>query len=307
MATNIVGSLTPEQAIARGQDVVDVLLQDWGSSVDDAYPILTASGVLGLSFTPAAVMIGPWSTVDRCWATWNSQSNGLGFERGVIKPLSVDTPISFALPGNNTGTPIRTGLINPDAPDTAQFYNELFFFPQLVTPQSGSVLDVPPGTQSALQPTQYVKTDGSTSNFGPDNIARNCLHLRFFLKAGVIPFSTKRFPYQVDSGDVFNTLPAGAEYALVYVPIFGRKKIVVRCAANKAGAVFRVGMLRNSNASSGLYMTPVYETTDGEKTATVANTSLKFEFCEPLADWMVLYVTPALNATAVNFTVTAYD
>jgi hypothetical protein len=294
-------AISPEEALQRGFDVFDVTLINWGFDVKDSYPIVNGPLVpnLGFPFTPQGVMIGPRSTVDRCWVSWNNERTIPGNSNFVTREVSVDTPIFFSLPANapNRGiTPAPASLITD-----AQDKNLLYFFP--TTPISTiPAIDVPSGVRSTVIPTTYAKADGSVvAFFGGNLIINPVLELRFFLKSGLNAPPTKRFPYQ-NYVTTLNPLPAAVEFTAALIPTFGRKNVIIQASCTKSNSVVRIAALRNSNPTI-----PMQETTEGQKTSTAVNQSLRFQLCDPAADWTIVYVTPGDNAANFTFTVTAYD
>ena len=298
MPLGTLAALTPEEAVARGHDVFDVTLVQWGMTISDSYPIASATGTKGFPITPQAVMIGPRSTVDRCWVSWNTQRPIPGTPMYLTRELSVDSPLFFAMPANERGvlTTAPTSLITD-----AQDKNMLMFFP--TTPISfAPMLDAPPGIRSTVTPATYAKADGTVVAFGPDNISRPVLELRFFLKPGFCIPSTKRMPF-FDWG-TYNGLPVavGVEYAAGYIPTFGRKNIVLQATSNKVGTTVRVAALRNANPDK-----PLQETTEGLKTTVAVNESLRFQFCDPAADWIIIYAAKTDVNADFTFNIVAYD
>jgi hypothetical protein len=76
------------------------------------------------------------------------------------------------------------------------------------------------------------------------------------------------------------------------------------------GSVVRLAALRNVNAfldGGGNAICPVQETTEGQKTSTAVNESMRFQLCEPLADWLAIYVTPGADGSTMAYTITASD
>src|ERR1700754_3376308 len=112
----------PEEALARGADIFEVLLADWGTDPSDRWPLSVVSTGNAdqptFSITPVGVAIGPRSTVDRAWLSWNTQQEwqpgvfGEGFAQFLSRPVSVEQPIYFGVPAKDTGT-LRSPLSNP--------------------------------------------------------------------------------------------------------------------------------------------------------------------------------------------------
>ncbi len=296
MATALLAGLTPDEAVSRGHDAVDVMLQDWGTNTKDSYPIATAAGISSFPLTPAGVMIGPRSTVDRCWVSWNTQIRIPGSPLFVTRELSVDTPLLFAQPASRGVLTTAPASLITDAQDR----NLLFVFPTTPIAAVPSI-DSPPGVRSTVAPANYVRADGSAAVFGPTNVVQPFLHLRFFLKTGLSAPSTKRFPYQNFAS--FTPLQINTEFRAGIIATFGRKNIVIQTASSDPAATIVITALRNSNPTI-----PIQETIEGIRTTTAANQSVRFQLCDPAADWIIIYVTPTGAAnTSFSYTITAYD
>lgn len=292
----LLSAMTPEEARARQHDVLDVTLVEWARATTDSYPIATATGVKGFPYTPRAVIIGPRSTVDRCWVSWNSQRTLSGSPLFMTRELSIDTPLLFGMPANSEGalTTAPVSLIT-DAQDD----NMLFFFPTMPVPAS-PIGVTPPGVPSTVTPESYLQADGTEVEFGPDNISPPVLELRFILSSAVPVQATKRFPYQ-NWVNFPNALPA-EEYAAAYFPTYGRKNIIIQATSDEVGAIFRVAALRVTNQTL-----VIQETTEAQKTIAVANESLRIQLCDPMADWLIVYVTTASGNAGARIMITARD
>lgn len=310
---------SPEDATSTGQDIFEVVVEDWGTDSTDRWPLGAAGGMVtadqrGFPFTPAAVVLGPRSTVDRVWLSWNTFKKwplGSGFQQFLYRTLSVDNPIVYSLPAGNG---VLNSALVGDTPIGAAFTQGLiYFFPGM----SPTDPDFPVGSglvQSTFLPATYIKADGTVGTFGSNPLGTALfdtpvLHLQFVTNKAVPQLPTKRFPYQARSSGGNTTIGnLQDEYAVAFIPTFGRSKITVQMDGSEAGMVFRVGALRalNNSVAAGFLC---HETTEGEKTAAAANESVKFQFCDICADYIVLYATSAaVNlGTTTNFTVTAYD
>jgi hypothetical protein len=245
--------------------------------------------------------------------TWNTQKQwppppSLQFEVFLQRLISLEAPMLFAQPagrGVAPGTPpaLTSSLSN------AMRLGLIYFFP---TPASPAITaEFPTGSgriQSTLLPTTYTKVDGTIVPFGTGDSSpyfdKPVLHLLFTIKANLPSPNTKRFPYNVQ-GSASNLDPEALqdEYPVAFVPVYGRKSIVVGVSGSEAGMIFRVGGLR------GLNQFGASETTEGEKTAVAALERVKFHFCDPCLDYIVIYATSAevALATTTTFTVSACD
>ena len=299
MALFTITVLTPEEAVARGHDAFDVILSNWAGSALDTYPVVNSGArQASFPFTPQAVIIGPESTVDRCWFSWNSQKPNIAsfIPENLTRQLSVDSPLFFSQPANKGiittgGAPSVKGM-------TA---NLLYAYPTLPI-NAIPYINNPAGIPSTVIPATYLKADGAVTNFFAD-YQLPVLHLRFFLKGGLSMPPAKRAPQftqlPVNGGFVFG---AGVEVQFAAIPVYGRKNIILQMRATTAAATFRVAALRGTNPTTALQ-----ETTEGLKTTVLANESVRFHLCDPAADWLFLYVNPSVDATDCGFTLAAYD
>lgn len=304
------GAPVAQQINANSQDVVDVLMYNWGVNIKDSYPpVLSSNGVTVLNspafpFTPTAVMIGPRSQIDRCFIAWNYQSGPQVQTRTVVRVLSAEAPLLFPQTTN-------VGHISSTDADpiiaTAQARGLLYVTPH-VFPVTVTEADSPgsnaEGFMTTLLPEQYMKADGSLQAFlsqttGDHQGELPLLHLQFFLKPSPLAQPTKRFPYHNAV-----SIPAtdDGEHLLWSWPVYGRKTISLQVRSSLANIPIRVAALRNVQRNYR-----IQETTEGEQTSTVVNGSMKFRFCDLAADYLLLYATrDGVNST-ITATIAAYD
>src|SRR5512147_2258443 len=125
--------LSIEDATKLGYDVYEVLFADWGIT---NYPstIFTnmqfpQPGQPGIPATVAGIAIGPRSTVDRCWVSYNplKKRNPLVANQpnGLLRMLSVESPLMFAQASGPPGIKNNPGQTDDPATtlsDKGQFY-----------------------------------------------------------------------------------------------------------------------------------------------------------------------------------------
>jgi len=156
-----------QDAQKRGDSVYEVLYTDWGMNIADSWPP-NPGPFMPLSIAGAA--IGPRSTVDRAWLTYNLQQlftgnalialNGQGPITSRIRQLSVDTPLLFsqaAALGAQSVVPPNFGEYNEAR--TMLEEGALAFWPfgvQVAGPSNSVV-----GTRD-LYPSQSVSTSLTT-------------------------------------------------------------------------------------------------------------------------------------------------
>lgn len=306
------GAPVAQQIHANGQDVLDVLMYNWGVNVKDAYPpILASDGVTaldspGFPFTPQAITIGPRSTIDRAFVAWNYQAKTSVQTRTVVRVVSIDAPLLW---------PQTAGVGHISSTDSdpliarAQFNNLLYVtphvFPTGVTEAASPGSGVQEGYMSTLLPEQILKADGTAEDFyqqgGDASVLLPILHLQFHLKPGSIVQPIRRFPYV--NGFRQAILDPNVEELMTGWPIYGRKSIGLQVSSSIAGTTFRIAALRNVNRNYR-----IQETTEGEQTSTAADESLRFRFCDLAADYLLLYATAPNGASrTVSATIQAYD
>ncbi len=315
MATSQLSIAFPEQALSKSSDIFEVLLTDWGTDPSDRWPLSLVSTATvdqpTFPITPSGVCIGPRSTVDRAWLSWNTQEKwtqdifGEAFSQFLSRPLSLEQPIYFAVPAKNTGT-LESPLTNPIG--TAMSRNLFYAFPQM--PLNFPQATVPGISESTTVPAEYMTALGDVLPFlsGDWYSVTPLLHLQFLFKPGLTP-PTKRLPWNVKMGQSAGSTP-GVEVPIFQVPTFGRKHIHITCSGSEAGIAYRVGALRGlRNTTDPTYVQQ--ESTEGLKgvtTAFAANEACHFHLCDPCADYVTLYATLTVAlATSISFQVTATD
>lgn len=147
---------TVEDAIARGHDVFEVIFTNWGISANNPPRTLTdftnlqypQPGQPGLPATLAGIAIGPKSTVDRAWVTFNlgKRANLAEPVNGyqLIREVSVEAPLLFTQASNPNQ---RNNPLDPDDPvKTLTEKGALYVFPFVDRPnQFISIVAAPAG------------------------------------------------------------------------------------------------------------------------------------------------------------------
>ena len=334
---------TVEDAIARGHDVFEVIFTNWGVSpnnppttladfTDLQYP---QPGQPGLPATLAGIAIGPQSTVDRAWVTFN-----LGKRADVTQPVnaynlirevSVESPLVFTQ-ASNPGQ--RNTPLDPDDPvKTLTQKGALYVFPFVDRPNQpspGSAVQlIFPGTtqlprnDSTVLPKEYRDANGVVRDFRNQLINPQLtdsvfiaptLHLRCYLKNPYHYPPTRRAPLQYRGlMDVRenNLDPTPPELLIVSLPTYGRRKIAVEMHMNagapevgnanfRIGGVFSMGQLEE-----------IQEVTLDTRTGIAPGAPILFEVNSPGVDYLNLYVAcPVSRLIAfarVNYAVAAHD
>jgi hypothetical protein len=317
-----------KDAIARGHDLYEVIFNEWGfrdpgdptgdyknlqwppTSVDTATP--NGPTEVSVPTALAGIAIGPQSTVDRCWVSFNlgkspTFATQASLRTNRLHRLSVDTPLMFTQNAN----PGKKDL--PGAPDNPLFSQvvdgSLYVFPFADDFGSGnqSQFEFPKLQETTVLPQTYRPASGGAGvNFGTNVDGNNLfprLHLYLYLKAPIVYAPQKRFPLQVQ-GTVGSHTPVavGAERLIAAIPTFGRKRIHIMMMASQV-ADYRVGAIRAISQTTDLQEQPV-----DRAQAISPNTPVIVGPCAELedVDYTNLYVTMSAPGT-VLFQLTAYD
>lgn len=308
------GAPVAEQINANGQDVVDVLMYNWGVNVKDSYPpVLFDDGVTvkdinnpDFPFTPQAIMIGPRSTIDRAFVAWNYQA-GSGIQtRTMVRVLSLDAPLLFPQTSGEGG--IKATDADPiiaGAQGRGLLYVTPHVFPVPIAESANPGGGIQEGYMTTLLPDQILRTNGSAQDFydqsGSSRVMLPILHLQFYLKASGLAQPIKRFPFH--NAMQLDILDPNTEELLMGWPVYGRKTIAFQVSSAAADTTIRIAALRNVQRNYR-----IQETTEGEKTLATANVSERFRFCDIAADYLLLYAsTPSIAPRTVKATIAAYD
>lgn len=339
---------TVEDAIARGHDVFEVIFTNWGVSPNNPPTVLAdfanlqypPPGQPGLPSSLAGIAIGPKSTVDRAWVTFN-----LGKRADVSQPvdaynlirmLSVESPLLFTQASNPN---LRNNPLDPDDPvKTLTQKGALYVYPfvdrpNLPLPGGSAVQVIQPGlsrtprNDSTVLPEQYRDANGVLRDFknalvplpfGSVFLAPT-LHLVCYLKNPYHHPAPRRAPLQYRGKRQIlpnNLDPTPTEQRLISIPTYGRRKISIALytgtppplAPDNAGignASLRIGGIFSMGQLEG-----IQEVTLGLRTGIPAGTPILFEVCSPGVDYLNLYAAvPVQNLTTceVNYVVTAHD
>jgi len=336
---------TVEDAIARGHDVFEVIFTNWGVSPNNPPTVLAdfanlqypPPGQPGLPATLAGIAIGPQSTVDRAWVTYN-----LGKRADVSQPVnaynlirevSVESPLVFTQ-ASNPGQ--RNNPLDPDDPvKTLTQKGALYVFPfvdrpNVPLPGGSAVQLIFPGTlqlsrnDSTVLPEQYRDANGVLRDFknapsatltSPVFISPT-LHLRCYLKNPYHYPPTRRAPLQYRGlMDIRENAPdpTPPELRIVSLPTYGRRKVSIELHVGTGApdpdvgpATFRVGGVFSMGQLEG-----IQEVTLGLRTGIPSGTPILFEVCSPGMDYLNLYVACPVGGliafARVHYAVTAHD
>ena len=334
---------TVEDAIARGHDVFEVIFTGWGVSPSNPPTVLAdftnlqypQPGQPGLPATLAGIAIGPKSTVDRAWVTFN-----LGKRADVTQPVnaynlirevSVESPLVFTQASNPN---LRNNPLDPDDPvKTLTEKGALYVFPfvdrpnlplpggsavQVITPQVGQVVR----NDTTVLPRQYRDANGVLQNFSnalaptlfSSVFVSPTLHLVCYLKNPYHYPPTRRAPLQY-RGQVLipqnESNPTPPERLIVSIPTYGRRKITVEmhmtANADLGNARFRLGGILSMGQLEG-----IQEVTLDSATGVAPGTPVLFTLQNtPGVDYLNLYAACPVGGLLVggdlNYAVAAYD
>lgn len=333
---------TVEDAVARGHDVFEVVFTDWGISPTNP-PVATIDftnlqfpqpGQPGLPATLAGLAIGPKSTVDRAWVTYN-----LGKRANVTDPdtaynlirmVSVESPLVFTQASNPN---VRNNpLDNNDPVKTLTQKGALYVYPFVDRAAGGSAVQIiNPGSPNALlssrndstvPPLEYRDANGATralrNSVVPtptrSTFVSPTLHLYCYLKSPYYYPPTRRAPlqYRGISNVPANDGELADERCIVQIPTFGRRRIVVEAhmdvpapEAVVGSATFRLGGIPSMGQLEN-----IQEVTLATSSAVAPGVPVLMEFHSPGMDYVNLYVTCAVAvvaSTGLGYAVTAYD
>jgi hypothetical protein len=313
-----------EDAIARGQDVYEVLFAGWG--LTDAPPStqfanmqFPTAGQPGIPSSVSGIAIGPKSTVDRCWVSYNPgkrrTANDPLQQENLLRALSVDSPLIFTQASPGPGVRNVPGAIN-DPVTTLADKGAFYIFPMADHPLGGGgdpiTFKYPRVQATTVLPPTYTDVNGviRTFNFVADTATQPramspFLHLYLYLKQPPIQFIPhKRAPLHVQGSFLYPADSIGTEFIVAQIPTFGRRAIKVMMRGGAAD--FRVGALRAIGQEAAMFEQPV-----DQALAVPAGTPTVLSPCNECchyADYTNLYITPTTNAvTGVTFQFTAYD
>lgn len=323
-------SFSMEDALARNNEVYELEFDRWGER--NAAPGVNPSEV-NLQWPPpgsrpipssmAAVAIGPRSTVDRCWISWDRQKILNIPPADVLLPDAVvnvpriitrDAPLLFPQ------TTAREPTLNPAMQswwDAMQF-GIAYVFPWGPRPGFNDLVQ---GLGSSGHGGAYGTTTGSFAGqtyvnmFGVSEVflaEMPFLHLMLYAKLPSFSPPTKRASMLRE-----RTVQLGAGTGNVLAaryPIFGRKHVGISLMSNAAfgspaqTADYRIGLIRNVNENPIGSDSPVFEVKAFEALAVPGNTPLNIQLDNPCADYLSIYVTNgALGPIGVALTTVAED
>jgi hypothetical protein len=318
-------------AQSTGQDIYEVQFPSWGvrtaaagqAAVNPNFQF-PPPGSPAIPLSLAGIALGPRSTVDRCWVSWNRQKAvGLagpalgGFNQGVpttrVRPMTNEHPLMFSQATAIGAVPTAaasSGIYDPNNSPTYAMQNGLLYvWPKEPTPypgsDSGADVVCTTAQSTTIIPADYIDQNGTGRIFGSapngGNYYKPYLELYLYLRPPLFSPPTKRFPVLVS--DVIPVTLPNTITPIDFIPIFGRKNITVTLAGR--GAVFQLGLINCVCENSGGTTMPL-EGTAGSAITPGADTSI-IQIANPCADYLVVYANVSAAPTTVQVQVAAYD
>lgn len=324
-------------ALATSQDAYAVEFPDWGVRT-----VAAAAKAINPNFqwpppgSPAAesslavMAIGPRSTVDRCWVTWNRQKivTAIPSDTPVAvdsrpRQLSAGSPIVFATGGRPGYLPSVADppILNND-PQTAMHNGWIYAFPK----ERGDAAIVnssltPPGFQgtadTTILPSTYVDETGAITPLASSGFIGTLtilpfLELLLYPQAPRFAPPAQRFPYFFDA--TRDVIVGSGFNVVAQVPIFGRRHTRVSLRTSTFGGFagttnYRVGVLRNINEGAAALSRPIFEAPVGSAAGVAANQAVDFDLGHLCADYLNVYAQTVGGGVPgrVQVTVAAYD
>lgn len=318
-----------DEAQQRGVDVYEVLVEDWSVNqsgiVNLQWP---PAGTPGVPVSVAGIAIGPRSTIDRCWVSYDLQKQKLGVDLTItdrLRRLSVDSPIIY-------GQAARKG-ITPDYSIITPIEEQVQKGPLVITAYAGLVGDPTnfggspyPGltafgpVDSTVIPDEYVDATGAVRNFIPESgppsapgALNPLLHLLIYLKAPPAYVPTRRFPL-VLRGKSIPQANTQVEFLVAQIPVYGRRQIKLMMVGHGTGPwSFRIGGLRALAAANASFTNIYEEPVDGTTTPVADGVPVVLSACNGLntgLDYLNIYATTAQetgSGSFVTYQFSAYD
>jgi hypothetical protein len=322
--------LSIDDALSTSQSVYEVQFPSWGirtspaglTSINPNFQF-PPPGARAVPTSLAGIALGPRSTVDRCWVTWdrqkivaaNATQGGKVQVESLPRPLTVDAPLMFP-----QGT--RVGILPSTAappttnndPQMAMHLGLLYVFPkdqgsadQIIGPSLGAQ------TATTILPDTYVDSTGTTQILGTANPSNPLflapyLELYLYLQPPLFPPPTARAPLLVNYQ--YPCEPSPTPVCIAQIPIFGRRHVRVQVRNLTRVCSYQVGLLRavRENSPLPLVTAPLFEAPAGSAAGVAAGTTATFDLDHPCADYLNLYADAGnVGGSQIPLIVAAYD
>jgi len=318
---------TIEDSIARNEEVYEVEFTRWGTRL--GAPGAT-SPQENLQFPPpgarpipssvAVAAIGPRSTVDRCWITWDRQKILNVPPADVVNPdpvismpriVTCDAPLLFP----------QSTKVAPSLPATQSWWDAMQFGTAYVfpwgpkpgintlaqglgaTPHGGKF-----GTTTGFYTGQTLVTlSGAEIPFAPEE--EPFLQLLLYTKPPLFAPPTRRAAMlrskvwsAVDDTDI-----------VAIYPIFGRKRVGISLISHSFSGVpaktcdYTIGIIRNVNEDPFFERAPLFEVKAAEALGVPGETGINIQLNNQCADYVVVHISTRANPAGGALTVVAED
>jgi hypothetical protein len=320
-------SFSIENALASSQETYDLDFADWGFRSDPLKPNenvrFPSPGKSAIPTTLAGLSIGPKSTVDRCWVSWDRQRNltipndtDSGLVTSPLRRLSLGSPLTYSQ-ATNVGTLVPGVDI---AVNAAMQRGLLYVFAHafgMGEPPTPFSYDLGYFGDTTILPETYVDQFGVIRQFkgsGGFDFEAPFLHLVLNLRPPRFSPPTERFPLM--RTNTTSVLLANPKTRVAMIPIFGRKHVRVQVVSRTSGPVmgrtsdFWLGLVRNLNESKTAApndFSPVFEINAGTALGLAPDVPASFSLDNPCADYLAIYNTTTIGNNHLMYTVVAYD
>lgn len=312
--------LLVDEAQSREADVFELFFDTWGYA--GQVPTITdftnlqwpaPPPVLSVPVSLAGIAIGPRSTVDRAWISYNiGRSTVDATDVGPpltnrLRQVSIDSPLMFTIQA-------ASGSMNDPATETPPVSmarrGSLYVYPFANTPIP-QVSDVQ--NETTVLPLLHTLTLGGTGQYSDVNgVARTFatinsvfmapyLHLYLFLKTPTRFQPGPRAPFFAQQ---VVAVSSASEGIVAQIPVYGRKSVhvLMEQVSGTGTCDFRVGALRSIACEQEWPVDQILAVPKGTPVVITPCAGQHFE-----ADYVNLYAKPSVAAPFIRFSVTAYD
>ena len=325
---------TIEDSIARNEEVYEVEFTRWGTRLDDP-----SAGILpqeNLQFPPpgarpipssvAVAAIGPRSTVDRCWITWDRQkilkippADVVYPERVVSMPriVTCDAPLLFP----------QSTRVTPSLPATQSWWDAMQFGTAYVFPwgpapgfnpagqgSGGASHGGKFGTTTGFYVGQtFVTLDGKVLPFTPEE--EPFLQLLLYTKPPLFAPPARRAAMLRSKvwSSTSDPNDNDDDGIVAIYPIFGRKRVGISLISHNFSGVpaktcdYTVGIIRNVNEDPLFEPAPLFEVKAAEALGVPGETGINIQLNNQCADYVVIHIKTLTSPAGGALTVVAED
>ena len=303
-----------EDSLARNNDVYEVEFSNWGfrdvapaPNVPDVNLQYPPPGARPIPSSCAVVAIGPRSTANRCWISWDRAktlqvpaADNPNPQAVISLPriITLDAPLLYP-----TTTRDKPSLGPAQSWWDAMQLGIAYVFPFGPKPGAQNALvdgvgNVAKGgefgqtTTCFPNITPFVNMFGVSGPFTP--LEEPFLHLLLYPK---LPSFAPPLKRAIMLRERTWQLGAGAGGYFIFNPIYGRRFIRISAIShNFTGSPsqivdYRVGLIRNVNENPVGANTPIFEVKAAEALGVAAETPVNFVIDNPCADYVTVHIT----------------